>query len=262
MLGKPWRAAAVTRVTDGDTLQLEGGDKVRIVGVNAPETAKFGKPDDPLGPEATTVLRSLVKDQPRLFFRSDRGKKDHYGRLLLHPFLPDGRNLTAELLSRGLGFHVVIPPNDWQADCYHEAEQLAIDGAKGVWGLPRYQPLAATDAKALKGGYQRVMGRVEGVTLLRKMAWVELRGLVSLKVERKHLKTVDGDVWKRLLAAQQNGSLDSLPPLVVRGWASDRRQWGRQMREQVEKGERKPFQFNIRHRYDWSLQEPTQGTKS
>ena len=262
MQGKQWRSDAVTRVLDGDTLHLQGGDKIRIVGVNAPETAKFGKPDDPLGPEATAHLRSLVKGQPRLFFRSDRGKKDQYGRLLMHPFLPDGRNVTAELLSRGLGFHVVIPPNDWQADCYHQAERIAIDKGLGVWGLPRYQPVPASDASVLKGGYQRVVGRVDRVTLLRKMAWVELKGLVSLKVERRHLKTVDGDVWKRILAAQQNGTLATLPPLEVRGWASDRRQWGGQMREQVEKGQRKPFQFNVRHRYDWKLQEPTQGTKS
>ncbi len=262
MHGKQWRLEAVTRVVDGDTLQLQGGDKVRIVGVNAPETAKFGKPDDPLGRESMDHLRSLLKGHAVVHFRRDRGKKDHYGRLLMHPFLPDGRNVTAELLSRGLGFHVVIPPNDWQAGCYHEAERLAIEKDLGVWGLRQYQPVPATDLRALKGGYQRVMGRVAGLTLLRKMAWVELDGQVSIKVERKHLKTVDGDVWKRILAAHQNGTLGSLPPLVVRGWASDRRQWGADMREKVEKGERKAFQFNVRHRYDWSLQDPSPEAKS
>lgn len=253
MTGGAWRKAEIKRVVDGDTLELAGGDRVRIIGVNAPETAKFGKPGDPLGKEAWKRLQALTDVAEPFYFRKDRDVKDRYGRFLLHPFFKDGRNLTAALLQEGWGFHVVLPPNDWQADCYRQAEQMATANRQGVWGLVHYKPVSSKALDALHGGYSRVKGKVESVVLTKSVAWVELEGHVSLKVAKKDLKNVEGDVWRRLVEAAQNKRVATLPMLEVRGWASDRRQWDQKMRQQIEKGERKPFQFNVRHRFDWKF---------
>lgn len=253
MKGDAWRHEEVKRVLDGDTLELVGGGRVRIVGVNAPETAKYGKPGDPLGKEAWKRLQMLAKVGEPLYFRKDKTPKDRYGRLLLHPFFADGRNLTAELLREGLGFHVVLPPNDWQSDCYRQQEREALGNHVGVWGLAHYQAVASNEIASLHGGYSLVKGRVESVVLTRATAWIELQGHVSVKVAKKDLDTVEGTVWRRLVAAAQNHQVENLPLLEVRGWVSDRREWDENMRDQIAKGERKPFQFNVRHRYDWSL---------
>jgi hypothetical protein len=98
-----------------------------------------------------------------------------------------------------------------------------------------------------------VTGGVELVTLTRASAWVELAGQVSIKVAKQDLDDVDGKVWQRLLEAAQQGQIKQLPPLEVRGWMSDRRDWGDDMRKQIASGTRKVFQFKVRHRYDWKL---------
>lgn len=253
MRGAAWQQAAVRRVLDGDTLELDSGERVRMVGINAPETAKYGKPGDPLGQGARARLQALATPGDILFFHRDRTPQDRYGRLLLHPYLTDGRNLTAQLLQEGWGFHVVIPPNAWEADCYRHAEQRAMDRRLGVWGLAHYEPVSATNMARLKGGYQRVTGRVERFVLTRFTGWIDLAGHVSIKVAKDSLGTVDGKVWQQLLEAAQQGAMGQLPTLEVRGWMSDRRDWGENMRRQIQNGTRKPFQFNVRHRYDWRL---------
>lgn len=253
MKGRAWQQAVVKRVLDGDTLELEGGERVRMVGINAPETAKHDKPADPLGNGAWQQLESLAEPGELLYFRRDRTRQDRYGRQLLHPFSTEGRNLTAQLLAEGWGFHVVIPPNSWQADCYREAEFRAMQTGEGVWGLSHYSPVDASNFERLRGGYSRVTGGVESVTLTRASAWVELAGQVSIKVAKQDLKDVDGKVWQRLLEAAQQGQMKRLPPLEVHGWMSDRRDWGDDMRKQIASGTRKVFQFKVRHRYDWKL---------
>lgn len=263
MQGSAWQAAAVKRVLDGDTLELASGERVRMIGINAPETAKYGKPGDPLGREAWRRLQALAQPGSTLYFHRDRTPRDHYGRRLLHPFDAEGHNITTTLLAEGWGFHVVIPPNSWQAACYRGVEQQAIAEKRGVWGLTHYQPIDAKDLMRLHGGYSRVSGKVEAVILTRASAWVELAGQVSIKVAKADLKHVDGEVWQRLLEAAQQGAgqqeagqpkaLERLPALEVHGWMSDRRDWGADMRKQIEIGARKVFQFKVRHRYDWRL---------
>lgn len=258
MKGGAWQSALVHKVIDGDTLELEGGERVRMVGINAPETAKFSKPGDPLGHEAWMRLQALAPPGKPLFFRRDRTSRDHYGRQLLHPFDPEGRNITTQLLSEGMGFHVVIPPNGWQADCYRSVEEGAAREGKGVWGISYYKPVESTALDRLHGGYIRVIGRITGVTLTRASAWVELDGHVSLKVAKKDLKNIDGDVWQQIIKAAQQDSLENLPIIEVRGWMSDRREWGGEIRRQIADGTRKPFQFNIYHRYHWRLMDVIQ----
>lgn len=258
MKGSAWQQAVVQKVIDGDTLEMEGGDRVRMVGINAPETAKFGKPGDPLGHDARRRLQELAPPGEILFLRRDRTRRDHYGRQLLHPFDGAGRNVTAQLLAEGLGFHVVIPPNGWQAECYRRVEQLAAADAEGVWGLSHYEPVEASALDRLRGGYARVVGRIETVTLTRASAWIDLAGHVSVKVAKKDLKTVDGNVWQQIVEAAQQSRLETLPPVEVRGWMSDRRQWGNDIRRQIADGKRKAFQFNVYHRYHWRLMDVIQ----
>jgi micrococcal nuclease len=90
----------VARVVDGDTLLLEGGQRVRLIGVDTPETKHPEEPVDPLGTEAAEFVRSLIGTGPvRLEF--DRERLDRYERLLAYVWLPDGRLLNDEIIRAG-----------------------------------------------------------------------------------------------------------------------------------------------------------------
>ena len=90
----------VQRVVDGDTLLLSGGDRLRLIGVDTPETVKPEHPIEPLGPEATRFTSQfLAGGTARLSF--DRERVDRYGRHLAYVWVGD-RMLNEELLRSGL----------------------------------------------------------------------------------------------------------------------------------------------------------------
>src|SRR5262245_39753543 len=57
----PGEQAVVERVVDGDTLVLAGGDRVRLIGVDTPETHHPTKPAQPFGQEAYTFTRRMTE---------------------------------------------------------------------------------------------------------------------------------------------------------------------------------------------------------
>src|SRR5918996_857989 len=80
--------ASVTRVIDGDTIEVEIGgrrDTVRYIGVDTPETVKQGTPVQCLGPQASAFNHRLV-DGKQIRLRFDRELRDDYGRLLAYVY--------------------------------------------------------------------------------------------------------------------------------------------------------------------------------
>ncbi len=95
----------VQRVVDGDTVRLKDGRSVRMIGVNAPETAKRGRGDEPYAVAARQRLQALVAaSEGRVGLVPGRERKDRYGRTLAHLYGADGENLEARLLAEGWGF--------------------------------------------------------------------------------------------------------------------------------------------------------------
>ena len=112
----------VRYVSDGDTLILSDNRKIRLIGINTPEVARKEKPAQPLAIRARDRLRQLLfqqGSQARLLYGEQQ--TDRYGRKLATLWLPDDRNLAAELLREGLGWMVAIPPNTRFIDCYQQA---------------------------------------------------------------------------------------------------------------------------------------------
>ena len=80
-----WRR--VERVIDGDTLLLKGGERVRLIGVDTPETVHPQKPVERFGKEATAFTRSRAEGKRvRLEFESGQ-TKDRYGRTVGRPYV-------------------------------------------------------------------------------------------------------------------------------------------------------------------------------
>jgi endonuclease YncB( thermonuclease family) len=94
----------VEKVIDGDTVVLSGGEHVRLLGIDAPELhpgrpGRAGPFPEPGAVEACEALRALVEGRT---LRVERRGRDRYGRTLARLRLPDGRDVSEELLKRRL----------------------------------------------------------------------------------------------------------------------------------------------------------------
>jgi|SRR5215203_620523 len=127
--------AYVTRVVDGDTIEvrLDGrSEDVRYIGVDTPETVKPDNPVECFGPQASGFNHALVeRERVRLVFDAER--RDVYGRLLAYVYL-GRRFVNADLLRLGLARTLTIPPNDSFATRFKRLEMAAARSGQGLWG--------------------------------------------------------------------------------------------------------------------------------
>lgn len=96
----------VEKVVDGDTIRIScngTSTRVRLVGINAPESVKEDAPVECGGPEASTYLHSLL-DSQQVFLSADpaQGVRDKYGRLLAYLWTPDGTLVNKSIVEQGL----------------------------------------------------------------------------------------------------------------------------------------------------------------
>lgn len=241
----------VAEIFDGDTVRLEDGRRVRLVGINTPEVAHRGKPAEPLAEAAKDQLQVLLNKRPiRLLVGQD--SHDHYGRVLGHLFDAEGNSIIASLLQQGAGFQVAIVPNLRYVDCYQQAQRQAREQKLGVWGHAFYEAIPAT-SDDLKGGYARIKGRLESVVLTKKAVFVELEGQVSLKIERSAVPYIDDALFDRLVSISRATKVDSDLWFEARGWLSDRLTWNGNAPELVRKGVQKRYQMKITHQVAWQI---------
>jgi len=151
----------VSNIYDGDTLKLQDGRKIRLIGINAPEVGRHGSSNQPFAIEATRAVKEFVEKASELKILLDRQPNDHYGRTLAHLFNGRGESLEQFLLEQGLAYHVAVPPNLTMVDCLAVAERVARRQEKGVWGSHGSAPVSAGDIST--GGFQRVRGMVTAV---------------------------------------------------------------------------------------------------
>lgn len=124
----------VKRVFDGDTFETHSGQRIRLLGIDAPEVAHGDKPAQPYSQESTHWLRALIGNSP---VEVEEGvvATDRYGRTLGWVSLPDGRLVSelaletgnARLLSR-FGLPLKLEQR------FRQAEKRAQQQALGVWG--------------------------------------------------------------------------------------------------------------------------------
>jgi len=129
---QPPQSALVVQVVDGDTVVLAGGIKVRVLGIDAPEMEKDGRPADFLAHKAKAALTELTLNRT-VGLEYDRLRYDHYGRLLAYLLLPDQTLVNAELVRRGLARVYFIAPNLRYREVLLAAQQEAIQAQRGVW---------------------------------------------------------------------------------------------------------------------------------
>lgn len=189
----------ISQVLDGDTLALQDGRRLRLIGINTPELGRDGEPPEPGALAARDALRRLVfLNRNQLGLRLGREREDRYGRLLAHAFLDDGRNLTAVMLEQGWGFALTVPPNTWQAECYHATAARARSAGRGLWRRPDFRPQPAAALPISTQGFRFIRGRVTHVSEGQYNKWINLQGNVALRIARTDLDGFRGLDWKAL----------------------------------------------------------------
>jgi len=124
-----WRECI--RVNDGDTIVLDGNEKVKLIGVETPETKDPRKPIQYFGKEASEFTRSLFEGQKvRLEF--DQNKIDKYGRTLAYVYLEDGTFLNAEIIKQGYCHAYTIFPFKYLEE-FRQYEKEARENERGLW---------------------------------------------------------------------------------------------------------------------------------
>lgn len=121
----PTRLAIVTYVVDGDTIEVDGKERVRYLGMNAPESGR------PYFSEATNENKKLVTGK-EVKLEFDVQIKDQYGRTLAYVWIGDTM-VNLELVRRGFANTYTLPPNVKYKDLFIEAEREARENYRGLW---------------------------------------------------------------------------------------------------------------------------------
>jgi len=125
----------VRRVVDGDTLVLENKERVRLIGMDTPETKHPNKLVEYYGKEATAFTKKMVQGKSvRLEFDQANAHIDHkdkYKRTLAYVFLWDGTFLNAEIIKQEYGFACTRFPFKYQ-DEFRRYEREARELGRGL----------------------------------------------------------------------------------------------------------------------------------
>lgn len=128
---------SVTRVVDGDTIIVDMNgteERIRLVGVNTPESVDPRRPVQCFGKEASAFLKKILDGREVTLEKdSSQGDTDKYHRLLRYVYLPNGTFINKLLIEEGYGHEYTYrTPYKYQLE-FKKAEQEARTTKRGLW---------------------------------------------------------------------------------------------------------------------------------
>lgn len=128
---KPAELYLVERVIDGDTIVIEGGERVRYIGMDCPEMRGWNGRPEPYAEKATARNRQLVEGK-RVRLEKDVSERDRFGRLLRYVYV--GQHLiNAQLVREGLAYAFPLRPDTARAELFEKLEIEARRLGRGIW---------------------------------------------------------------------------------------------------------------------------------
>lgn len=127
----------VTKVIDGDTLYLEMGnveEKIRLIGINTPETVDPRIDAECFGKEAKNRMEDIAEGKlVRLEYDETQGLRDVYNRILAYAYLEDGQMLNRKMIAEGYAYeYTYLTPYMHQKE-FRELQTLARTSSRGLW---------------------------------------------------------------------------------------------------------------------------------
>ena len=163
----------VTEIVDGDTLFLDSGTQVRLVGIQAPKLplGRAGFVAWTLGEEAKAALADLTLGRMVALHYGGR-QMDRYGRALAHIVRDDGLWVQGALLAAGWARVYSFPDNRALVPAMLAAERRARGQAHGIWAEPFYAVRGTAALARLIDTFEVVEGRVVSAALVRGRAYL------------------------------------------------------------------------------------------
>lgn len=118
-------ASIVDYVVDGDTVELRTGERIRLIGINTPETGQ------PYSSDAKNKLKKLIEGK-QVKLEKDITDKDQYGRLLRYIWL-DNVFVNLEMVKQGYANSYTYPPDVKYQEQFLSAEKQARESKIGLW---------------------------------------------------------------------------------------------------------------------------------
>lgn len=211
--------ARVVEVVDGDTVLLDDGWQVRLVGIQAPKLPLGRKNFEkwPLADESKTVLEDLVMGRDVLLAYGGQ-RIDRHGRRLAHLFRADGVWVQGELLARGMARVYSFPDNRAIVGDMLELEVAARQRRAGIWGNGWYAVRTPEETKRDIGSFQLVEGRVMDAADVRGTVYLNFgenwRNDFTVKISRGDRKRFAADGFDPMSLANRR--------IRVRGWLDER----------------------------------------
>lgn len=127
----------VIRVVDGDTVKVDinGGESVRVIGIDTPETVHPDEPVECGGPEASAAAKELLSGRRvAVIFDESQGRRDKYDRLLAYLDIPDVGDFGNAMLRAGHAEEYTYDTAYERRPTYLAAERKARNSGKASWG--------------------------------------------------------------------------------------------------------------------------------
>lgn len=121
----------VVRVIDGDTFEIEGGIKVRLIGMDTPEMKNKNNKIDCFAQEAKDKLTSMISGKDVTLVK-DISETDRYGRLLRYVYLGD-EMVNDTLVKEGYAIIATFPPDVKYESEFLASEKKARESNLGLW---------------------------------------------------------------------------------------------------------------------------------
>ena len=127
----------IVKVIDGDTVDIKKDDviqKVRLIGINTPESVDPRRGVECFGAEASDYMKSIASDREVYIELDDtQSKYDKYGRLLAYIYLTDGQMLNRKMIAGGYAHEYTYDkPYKYQKD-FKDIEKFAKNNSRGLW---------------------------------------------------------------------------------------------------------------------------------
>lgn len=148
----------MTRVVDGDTIRVRihgAEERVRLIGIDTPETHGRGGLRECFGAEATDRMEALLPEGTPVRLVRDVEARDRYDRLLAYVYrASDGLFVNLAMAKEGYATTLTYPPNVAHADEFVAAVRTARQSQRGLWQRcgSADVPLAGGSAKAAGSG--------------------------------------------------------------------------------------------------------------
>ncbi|GJM37694.1 MAG: nuclease [Acidimicrobiales bacterium] len=129
--------ATVERVVDGDTIvaDIDGrSERVRLLGIDTPESVAENRPDQCYGEEASDYLKALLPEGAAIALILDEEARDQYDRLLAYVVRSsDELFVNLDLIEQGYAGVLIYDPNDHYESLFRSAEREAVTAGVGLW---------------------------------------------------------------------------------------------------------------------------------